>query len=84
MSSPTFNEVERLVSQLPPPEQMKLAAGIHERLSEKSSDYRTATGEFDIARWLADVDAFVESQQGGDFDSTEDLRKLRWERADRR
>lgn len=83
MSIPTFSEVERLVSQLPPPEQMRLAAGVYQRLTEKSSDYRTASGEFDIERWLADVDAFVESQTGT-FDSTEDLRQLREERADRR
>lgn len=82
MSGPTLLEVERLVDQLPPPEQLKLASRICERLAEEKTKDQpsSATSEFDVDRWLAECDALVESETGGPIDAAEDLRKIRLER----
>lgn len=88
MSSPTFNEVERLVSQLPPPEQLQLAKRIYERHSEADKPQPGEARPVDAKRraeieaWLAKCDAVAEGIVGR-FDSAEDIRQIREERASR-
>lgn len=85
MSSPTFSEVERLVSQLPPPDQLKLAAQIYEKHSqEKRGENKPVDAKrlAEIDAWLAECDAVAESIEGH-FDSARDIRQIREERADR-
>lgn len=83
MSSPTFNEVERLVNQLPPPEQLKLAKRIYEKHSEAEKQQPASTVDAKriakIDAWLAECDAVAVSIEG-EFDSAEDLRRIREER----
>lgn len=85
MASPTFNEVERLVSQLPPPEQLKLAAQIYEKHSNGNKQPPRpvdANRLAEIHAWLAECDAVAESIEGK-FDSAEDIRQSREERVNR-
>jgi hypothetical protein len=85
MSNPaTFEEIETLVSQLPMPEQLKLAARICERLSETSGsasakDRDVAARLAEADAWLAECDAVAESIEG-EFDSAEDIRQIREDR----
>jgi hypothetical protein len=83
----TFEEIETLVSQLPSPEQLKLAARICERLSEGSGSINENNQDVAARRaaadaWLAESNAVAESIEG-EFDSAEDIRQSRNERADR-
>ncbi|MBT9159656.1 MAG: hypothetical protein DDT27_01165 [Dehalococcoidia bacterium] len=88
-SKVTFEQVERLAIQLPPPEQLKLVA----RISEQLSGFMPATPPLDIERaqqereamadaLLAELDAIADSIEG-DFDSAADIRQIREERANR-
>ena len=80
----TLEQVEQLVTQLLPPERLKLVAYICEQLSAT----QTAEGDEEEARrerlaqvdaWLAECDTVAESIEG-EFDSAEDIRQIREER----
>lgn len=80
----TLNEVEALVWQLPPQEQLKLLAHVAERLSEEnvsenSSKRATDDSVADGLAWLRACDA-IAGQTPGTFDSAKDLREIREER----
>ena len=84
----TLKQVEQQVAQLPPQEQLKLVAYIVGQLSavplvaptreieEKTQRARLA----EVDAWLEECDAVAESIEG-EFDSAEDLRRIREERA---
>lgn len=85
----TFEQVEQLSVRLPPPEQLKLVARISEQLSnlmativppgmESVRQEREAMAD----ALLAELDAIAESLDGN-FDSAEDIRQIREERANR-
>ncbi|RKY63108.1 MAG: hypothetical protein DRQ02_13060 [Candidatus Latescibacterota bacterium] len=85
----TFEQVERLAIQLSPPEQLKLVARISEQLSglmpvippvhmERAQREREAMAH----TLLAELDAIADSIEG-EFDSAEDIRQIREERANR-
>lgn len=83
----TIEEVEQLVSQLPWLEQLKLVAHVCEQLSTTvavESDEEKAQRErlAQVDAWLAECDTVAESIEG-EFDSAEELRQIRQERADR-
>jgi len=85
----TLEQLEQQVAQLPPHEQLKLVAHISKQLSamplatpteaiagERARQERLAK----VDAWLAECDAVAESIEG-EFDSAEDLRRIREERA---
>jgi len=84
----SLKQMEQQVAQLSPQEQLKLMAYIAEQLSAaplvvptkeiEEQPQRTRLAEVDA--WLAECDAVAESI-GGEFDSAEDLRQIREERA---
>ena len=85
----TFEQVEQLAVRLPPPEQLKLVARISEQLSnlmatiapsgmEEVQQEREAMAD----ALLAELDAIAGSIEGN-FDSAEDIRQIREERANR-
>jgi len=86
----TLNQVEQQVTQLPPQEQLKLVVYIAEQLSATSlvkptKERKTQARQARLAEvdaWLAECDAVAESIEG-EFDSAEDLRQIREERANR-
>lgn len=82
----TLEQVEQLATQLPPPERLKLVAHICEQLSvtqTAESDEEKARWErlAQVDAWLAECDTVAESIEG-EFDSAEDIRQIREERAD--
>jgi hypothetical protein len=88
-NSVTLEHVEQLVLQLPPTEQLKLIAHISDQLSQ--SGMRVPPSNAELARreretmadaLLQELDAIAESIEGG-FDSAEDIRQIREERANR-
>jgi hypothetical protein len=83
----TLEHIEQLVSQLPPPEQLKLVAHIGERLSgllllETDDERQHHEYAARVEAFLAACDDVAE-QIEGEFDSAEDLRQIREERAGR-
>jgi hypothetical protein len=83
----TLEQVEQLAMQLPPAEQLKLMAHISERLSR----LETMVSPSDAGRMkrereatadalIQELDAIAESIEG-EFDSAEDIRQIREERA---
>jgi hypothetical protein len=87
----TIEELGQQVAQLPPSEQLKLVARICVQLSAKP--LITSTGEsgeeqalqervVQAEALLAELDAIAESIEGV-FDSAEDIRQIREERASR-
>ena len=86
----TLKQVEQQVAQLSPQEQLKLAAYITGQLS--AIPLVAPTGEIEeqarsvrlaeVDAWLAECDAVAEGIEG-EFDSAEDLRQIREERASR-
>lgn len=83
----TFEQVGQLAVQLPPPEQLKLVAFISEQLSGllRTNSLPSPTAaqrarEVMADALLADLDAIAESIDG-EFDSAEDIRQIREERA---
>lgn len=85
----TFEQVEQLAVQLPPSEQLKLVARISEQLSgfmptippldmERAQQEREAMAD----ALLSELDAIANSIEG-EFDSAEDIRQIREERANR-
>lgn len=86
----SLEKMEQRVAQLSPQEQLKLVAYIAEQLSATplvaprreidEQAQRTRLAEVDA--WLAECDAVAESIEG-EFDSAEDLRQIREERASR-
>ncbi|MFB0534936.1 MAG: hypothetical protein ACETWR_08140 [Anaerolineae bacterium] len=81
-------QMEQQVAQLSPQEQLKLVAYIAEQLSatllvvpaEEIGEQTQRTHLAEVDAWLAECDAVAESIQG-EFDSAEDLRQIRKERA---
>ena len=83
----TLEQLEQLAAQLPPPERLKLVAYICEQLSTtptaESDEEKTRRERLaQVEAWLAECDAVAESSEG-EFDSAEDIRKIRKERANR-
>lgn len=83
----TLEQVEQLAVKLPPSEQLKLVAHISEQLSVTptvESDEKEARQKrlAQVDAWLAECDAVAESIDGK-FDSAEDIRQIRKERANR-
>jgi len=82
----TLEKVEKLVAQLPPQEQLKLAVHINERLGKLSQLTQLTNSEHRRREYAAQVEAFltacdeVAEQIEGEFDSAEDLRRIREER----
>ncbi|MBM3235132.1 hypothetical protein FJZ31_02410 [Candidatus Poribacteria bacterium] len=85
----TFEQVEQLVVQLSPLEQLRLVARISEQLNnlmttiapsgmERVQQEREALAD----ALLAELDAIAESIEGN-FDSAEDIRQIQEERANR-
>lgn len=88
-NSVTFEQVGQLAVQLPPPEQLKLVAYISEQLSgllranlPSSPTAAQRAREVMAEALLADLDTIAESIEG-EFDSAEDIRQIREERASR-
>lgn len=88
-NSVTLEQVEQLVMQLPPTEQLKLIAHISDQLSR--SEMRMLSSNAELARrereamadaLLQELDAIAESIEG-EFDSAEDIRQIREERTNR-
>lgn len=83
-----LEQVEQQVAQLPPQEQLKLLEYIAGQLSAmplvvptKELEERTRGARLaEVDAWLAECDAVAESIEG-EFDSAEDLRQIREERA---
>jgi len=84
----TLEQAEQLVTQLPPPEQLKLVAYISEQLSgllktTLSHDAESARKrEAQADALLAELDEIAESIEG-EFDAAEDVRQIRDERTNR-
>lgn len=81
----TFEQVERLANELTFPEKLKLVARLSEQLSASMSlalplDQEQAQREAMAEALLSELDAIADSI-GGEFDSAEDLRQIREERA---
>ncbi|MBI1925196.1 hypothetical protein HYR99_13220 [Candidatus Poribacteria bacterium] len=78
----TFEQVEQLAVQLPPPEQLKLVAHISEWLSQLMPTTQGTDAECQRRDYAARVEAFlaacdeVAEQIEGEFDSAEDLRQI--------
>ena len=86
-SKATLEQVEQLVMQLPPTEQLNLMAHISEQLSRlgmtvlPSDDAEQAPREREAMAdaLLQELDTIAESIEG-EFDSAEDIRQMREER----
>jgi hypothetical protein len=83
----SLKQMEQQVAQLSPQEQLKLVAYIAEQLSATPLVVPTREIEeqarlVEVDAWLAECDAVAESIEG-EFDSAEDLRQIREERASR-
>ena len=78
----TLEQLEEITSHLPTDQQLRLAAHICDQLSRKSlptiSDHTTKRSQ--VNAYLAECDA-IAAEIGGDFDSGEELRSIREERA---
>ena len=79
----TLGEVEQLVAQLPPPEQLRLVAHVCEQLTVRATE-----GEAEEVRQvrlrlaeelLAECND-IEDDSQGKFDATQDIRRMREER----
>lgn len=86
-NSVSLEEVEQMAEQLTLPDRLKLISHIRERLSkDEDVALRGESAEAerlrDVEAWLAACDAVAESVPG-EFDSAEDLRRIRDERASR-
>ena len=87
-SNVTLEQVEQLALQLPPTEQLKLMAHISEQLSKSGmtapppAEPAPREREAMADALLRELDAIAESIEGA-FDSAEDIRQIREERADR-
>lgn len=84
----TLEQVEQLAAQLPPAEQLKLLASISGQLGQAEVTVPPASADMQRLReamadeLLAELDAIAESIEG-EFDSAEDIRQIREERANR-
>jgi hypothetical protein len=85
----TFEQVEQLALQLPPPEQLKLVAYLSEQLSGllkviQPLDTKLAQQKREAMAdaLLAELDTIAESIEG-QFDAAEDIRQIREERMNR-
>jgi hypothetical protein len=85
----TFEQVEQLAVQLPPPEQLKLVAHLSEQLSGLLKTVQPLDMELTRQKreaianaLLAELDTLAESIEG-QFDSAEDIRQIREERTNR-
>lgn len=81
MPRATLEHIERLADQIPPTEQLKLVAHICERLSNTQIAEQRGQGRLaQVEAWLAECDAVAASIKGT-FDSADDIREIREERA---
>lgn len=82
----SLEDVERMAEQLPAQDRLRLVARICEQLSdggdELSNDHTESERLLRVEAWLAECDTVAESIEG-EFDSAEDLRRIRYERASR-
>ncbi|MCH8293305.1 hypothetical protein IH992_19665 [Candidatus Poribacteria bacterium] len=83
----TLEQVEQLAAQLLPPEQLKLMAHLCEQLSttqitESREESARQEQLAQVDAWLAECDTVAESIEG-EYDSAEDIRKIRENRANR-
>jgi hypothetical protein len=86
----SLKQMEQQVAQLSPQEQLKLVAYIAEQLSaiplvvptRETEEQAQRARLSEVDAWLAECDAVAESIEG-EFDSAEDLRQIREERASR-
>ncbi len=82
MSEPlTLKQVEHLVAQLHPQDQLKLVAGVCDRLSlfpEILPDIKPETDE-EFDAWTRECEEIAALWQGGEVDSAADIRRLRGE-----
>jgi len=79
----TIGEVEQLVVQLPLPERLKLAARICEQLSSVTTEYdaeRVRQVRLQLAEELLAECNDIEDDSQGEFDATQDIRRMREER----
>jgi hypothetical protein len=82
----TLEQVKEIVAQLPPQEQLKLAAHIGEQLSQLPPIVQEADAERQRREYAARVEAFLKlcdenAAEGiGEVDSAEDLRQICEER----
>lgn len=79
----TLREVEQLATQLPPPERLKLVASICEQLSTvvtKDETERVRQIRLQLAEELLAECNDIEDDSQGDFDSMQDIRRMREER----
>jgi predicted Zn-dependent peptidase len=88
-NSVTFEQVEQLAVQLPPPEQLRLVARISEQLSNLMATIASSGMESERQEreamadsLLAELDAIAESIEGN-FDSAKDIRQIQEERSNR-
>jgi hypothetical protein len=88
-SNVTLEQVEQLVMQLPPTEQLKLMAHMSEQLSRLGITAPPSAAELVQREREAMADALLQELDGiaesieGEFDSAEDIRQIREERANR-
>ena len=84
----TLAQVEALAAQLPPTERLQLVAHVCEQLSvtlpaltmtQQSNGPKGTRTNRQLTQWLAECDAVAELWTG-EFDSAEDLRRMRDER----
>ena len=73
----SLEDVERLVSQLPPTERLRLVAHVCEELSAETAGRQRLT---DLDAWLAECDA-LRTRLRGTIDTVEEIRRIRQERA---
>ena len=74
-----LEQLEHLVAQMEPSDQLKLAAHICEQLSLKGGEGQDRKEEIaTLEQWLADCDVVAKGIKGK-FDSAKDLREIREE-----
>jgi len=76
----TIGEVEQLVVQLPLPERLKLAARICEQLSAVTTENnaeRVRQVRLQLAEELLAECSDIEDDSQGEFDATQDIRRMR-------
>jgi len=72
-----LEDVERMAEQLALPDRLTLIAHIREQVSDSGVEEAGIRNvETEVDAWLAECDAVAQSIEG-DFDSAEDLRKIR-------
>ena len=79
----TLEQVEQFVTQLPPPERLRLVAHICEQLSAGTTEgevERVKQARLRLAEELLAECNDIEDDSQGEFDATQDIRRMREER----